>query len=56
MKNESTLETVILVVCRHSKVLYTNVVVEESPNLILGIFFPWGEPLIAQVIAKAAIY
>ena len=36
---EKKLETVILIFCRNSKVFYSNVAVEESPNLILGNVF-----------------
>ena len=40
------METAILVFCKNSKVFYTNVAIEESPNLILDImhqfpFFEW---------------
>ena len=36
----------ILIFCRNSKVFYTNVVAEESRNLILGIVFPWKNLLL----------
>ena len=52
--NKGTAETVILVFCRNSKVFYTNVVVGESSNLILGIVFPKRNLL--PVIAKVALY
>ena len=45
---EKKLETVILIFCRNSKVFYSNVAVEESPNLILGNVFSLKEPLIAH--------
>ena len=50
--SKGTLENGISVLCRNSKVFYANVVVEESPNLILRIVFPCRNLLLRWLLLK----
>lgn len=49
--NKHTSETVILAICRNSKIFYTKVVVVKSPNLKFWFDFSLEDPLIAPIIS-----